>query len=211
VSGAVPKWLDGGGRRARGGRGGGEGRRRRDRWKGRGSWRLGTGPTGGARLPVAVREGEGVGPRGELGRELSWAAREKNKKRKKRKTGGGLGWKEGEGRVFVVFSFFLFFFKSISNPFKFKSFTSFQIQILTQISPIILKAFHKPFLTTFQTFLNSNFHFCFYQTFTQIFNNFSQLFLRTYSQIFLKTFKIAPQPKLMHFNMMHKHLIDSNY
>jgi hypothetical protein len=58
--------------------------------------------------------------------------------------------------VFFSFSFFLFFFKSIfkpiSNLFKFKSFTSFQIKIVTQISPTILKTFHKLFLTTFQTY-----------------------------------------------------------
>jgi hypothetical protein len=28
---------------------------------------------------------------------------------------------------------------------------------------------------------------------------------------YFKTFKTTPQPKLMHFNMMHKHLGDSNY
>jgi hypothetical protein len=61
------------------------------------------------------------------------------------------------GRRFgFVFFFFFFFFKSISNQFqtlfKFKSFTCFQIKILKQISPTILKAFHKLFLTTFQTY-----------------------------------------------------------
>jgi hypothetical protein len=52
----------------------------------------------------------------ELGRDEkeggSWAA-------------AGLGW--------VVLFFFKSFFKPISNLFKFKYFTSFQIQILTQI------------------------------------------------------------------------------
>jgi hypothetical protein len=53
---------------------------------------------------------------------------------------------EGSGPVmgclglfsFLFFSsLFQFHFKSFSNPFKFKTFTSFQIQILTQISPTI--------------------------------------------------------------------------
>jgi hypothetical protein len=64
----------------------------------------------------------------------------------------GFGWAGGLG-LFFFFFFFFFFFKSISNQFqnlfKFKSFTCFQIKILTQISPTILKAFHKLFLTTF--------------------------------------------------------------
>jgi hypothetical protein len=69
-----------------------------------------------------------------------------------------------------------FFFKTISNLFEFKSFTCFQIQILTQISPTILKAFHKPFLTTFQTYFKFKPLHKFSQT-------ISQLFLRTFSQI----------------------------
>jgi hypothetical protein len=61
------------------------------------------------------------------------------------------GWWVGPQVGLVCF--FLFFFKSIfkpiSNLFKFKSFTCFQIQILTQISPTILKAFHKLFFYNF--------------------------------------------------------------
>jgi hypothetical protein len=71
------------------------------------------------------------------------------------------------GRRFV-FVFFQIHFKPISNPFKFKSFTSFQIQILTQISPTILKAFHKLFLTTFQTY----FKFNLYTNFHKLFHNY---------------------------------------
>jgi hypothetical protein len=57
--------------------------------------------------------------------------------------GRGLGW---------VVSFFSFlFFNSISNPFKFKPFTSFQIHILTQISPTILRLFEN-LLNNFSTY-----------------------------------------------------------
>jgi hypothetical protein len=72
------------------------------------------------------------------------------------------GWWVGPqvGLVCFFLFIFLFFFKSIfkpiSNLFKFKYFTSFQIQILTQISPTILKAFHKLFLQLFKHILNSN-------------------------------------------------------
>jgi hypothetical protein len=52
---------------------------------------------------------------------------------------------DGPRGIGLGFVFFLFIFKSISNPFEFKSFTCFQIQILTQISPTILKAFHNHF------------------------------------------------------------------
>jgi hypothetical protein len=64
------------------------------------------------------------------------------------------GWWVGPQVGLVrFFPFFLkSIFKPISNLFKFKSFTCFQIQILTQTSPTILKAFHKLFLITFQTF-----------------------------------------------------------
>jgi hypothetical protein len=119
------------------------------------------------------------------------------------------------GFVFFLFPFFLFFsflffqilFKSFSNLFKFKSFTCFQIQILTQISPTILKAFHKLFLTTFQTCFKFKLSFLI-QTFTTI---FTIIFKDFFTKNFFKTFRITPQSKLMHFNMMHKHLFDSNY
>jgi hypothetical protein len=84
------------------------------------------------------------------------------------------GWWVGpQVGLVCFFLFFLFFFKSIfkpiSNLFKFKSFTSFQIQILTQISPTILKAFHKLFLTTFQTYFKFKLSLFLIQTFTPIF------------------------------------------
>jgi hypothetical protein len=60
-------------------------------------------------------------------------------------------------------------FKPNSNLFKFKSFTCFQIQILTQISPTILKAFHKLFLTTFQTYFKFKPLHKFSQTISQLF------------------------------------------
>jgi cellulose synthase/poly-beta-1,6-N-acetylglucosamine synthase-like glycosyltransferase len=155
-----------------------------------------------------------VGWRCLLGREGRWAGgllqmrAEKNKKKKERSLAAG----GREGRECLIFFFFFqILFKSFSNLFKFKSFTSFQIQILTQISPTILRTFHKPFLTTFQTYFKFKPSFFLIQILHKFFTNFSQLFLRTFSQIFLKLFKITPQPKLMHFNMMHKHLIDSNY
>jgi hypothetical protein len=71
--------------------------------------------------------------------ERNWAARGPEVER-----AGGIGL------GFFSFSFFFqIHFKPISNPFKIKSFTCFQIQILTQISPTILKAFHKPFFNNF--------------------------------------------------------------
>jgi hypothetical protein len=80
-----------------------------------------------------------VGPEGFVGRC------DKNKEIVVGPRGKKVGLDQCCGFGFVVF--FLFFFKSIfkpiSNLFKFKSFTCFQI--LTQISPTILKAFHKPF------------------------------------------------------------------
>jgi hypothetical protein len=59
-----------------------------------------------------------------------------------------------------------------------------------------------PFSNLFQTFLN--------QTLFTKFSNFFTNILRLFHNYF-KTFKTTPRPKLMHFNMMHKHLIDSNY
>jgi hypothetical protein len=75
------------------------------------------------------------GPGEELGR--GW-----KKKRREGSWAAGLGRKDGLSRRFgFVFFLFLFqiHFKPISNPFKFKSFTSFQI--LTQISPTIFNIF----------------------------------------------------------------------
>jgi hypothetical protein len=128
-------------------------------------------------------------------------------KEKEKVEGWAVGLDGGNGLdrfcFFFSFPFFSNPFQTNFKPFSFKSFTSFQIQIFTQISPTILKAFHKPFLTTFQTFFKFKLLHKFSQT-------FSQLFLRTFSQIFFKTFKTTTT-KLMHFNMMHKHLVDSNY
>jgi hypothetical protein len=109
-----------------------------------------------------------------------------------------MGW-----RFRFVFFLFIFqiHFKLISNPFKFKSFTCFQIQILTQISPTILKAFHKPFLTTFQTY----FKFNLYTNFYKLFHNYFQGLFHKY----FKTFKTTPQPKLMHSNHDAQALIAS--
>jgi hypothetical protein len=117
---------------------------------------------------------------------------------------GGLAVVGRVGREVGWVCFFLFFqilFKPISNPFKFKSFTSFQIQILTQISPTILKSFHKSFLTTFQT----HFKFKPLHKFSQ---TISQLFLRIFTSI-LRLFKTTPQPKFMHSNHDAQALIAS--
>jgi hypothetical protein len=130
--------------------------------------------------PTCRREGErGKGRRGaggpcgpKAGRPagFGWAVGGEKKEKGKRKRGRWAG-----PRVERWVGFFFFFFKSISNPFEFKSFTCFQIQILTQISPTILKAFHKPFLTTFQTYFKFKPLHKFSQTIS--------LFLRTFSQI----------------------------
>jgi hypothetical protein len=53
--------------------------------------------------------------------ERSWAAGERERR---------------EGLIFFLFFFFKSIFKPISNLFKFKSFTCFQIQIWTQIFTI---------------------------------------------------------------------------
>jgi hypothetical protein len=81
--------------------------------------------------------------------------------------------------------------------FVFFSFFSFLFQI--HFKPI--------FRTIFKSNILHLFKFKFSHKFSQ---TFSQLFLRLFHNYF-KTFKTTPQPKLMHFNMMHKHLIDSNY
>jgi hypothetical protein len=126
--------------------------------------------------------------------------KENEKKRKEEK----VGWAAGRiGLVRCVFFSFLFF-KSFLKTFK-----PFQIQFFSQISPTIFKGFSQTLLTTFQTyfkfkpsFFNSNFYTNFHKLFTIILKLFHKYF---------KTFKTTPQPKLMHFNMMHKHLGDSNY
>jgi hypothetical protein len=107
----------------------------------------------------------------------------------------GLGW----GLLF----FFQIHFNPISNLFRFKSFTSFQIPILTQISPTILKAFHKPFLTTFRHILNSN-----------LYTNFHKLFHNFFKDFFTNILRLLKS----HHNqnsciqiMMHKHLLLLNY
>jgi hypothetical protein len=118
---------------------------------------LGTHLTGGSHLSARGRE------RGEEAGALAGCcgpkAAGRRWKRKKERREERMGWASvaGLGLLFFFFFFFLlFFFKSIfkpiSNLFKFKSFSCFQIQILTQISSTILKDFHKPFLITFQTF-----------------------------------------------------------
>jgi hypothetical protein len=118
-------------------------------------------------------EGEVNGALGRVGRKWNWAAAEK-KERRKKNVGRGLGW--------VCFFFFFSFFKPISNPFKFKTFTCFQIQILTQISPTILKAFHKLFFYNFSNIF-------LIQTFTQIFTNFFTIILRIFFTNILRLLK----------------------
>jgi hypothetical protein len=131
-------------------------------WRGRGWPEVGDGADGWAPSVRERRREEG-----EVGWRW-WAARRFRGPRGRKRA----GLRKGLDR-FVFFFFFLFFFKPIfkpiSNLFKFKSFTSFQIQILTQISPTILKAFHKPFLTTFQTYLKFKHLHNFSQFFSQLF------------------------------------------
>jgi hypothetical protein len=130
-----------------------------------------------------VREGEGIGPRGrETGRAKLSGPRGKKKRRK------GMRW-AGDGFGLDRFlSFFQILFKSISNPFKFKSFTSFQIQILTQISTFF-KGFSQTIFNNFSNILNSNFHFLI-QTFTPIFT----IIFKDFFTNFFKTFRTTPQP-----------------
>jgi hypothetical protein len=66
------------------------------------------------------------------------------------------------------------------------------------------------FVFFFKTFLTQTFEPFRIQIFTQLFTNFFTIIFKTFHKYF-KTFKTTPQPKLMHFNMMHKHLGDSNY
>jgi hypothetical protein len=117
---------------------------------------------------------------------------------------------------FDLFFLFLFFsnpFQTNFKPFKFKSFSCFQTQILTQIYSTILRLLEnllnhfsniKFKLSSF--FFNSNFHTNFHNYFQGLFH---KKILRLFTSFF-KTFKTTQQPKLMHFNMMHKHLGDSN-
>jgi hypothetical protein len=101
----------------------------------------------------------------------------------------GVGW--------VCFLFFLFFSKPFQTNFK-----PFLNQFFTQISPTIYKGFSQTLLSTFQTYFKFKplpFNSSFYTNFHKLFHNY------------FKTFKTTSQPKLMHFNMMHKHLIDSNF
>jgi hypothetical protein len=108
----------------------------------------------------------------------------------------------------IFFLFFQILFKSFSNLFKFKSFTSFQIQILTQISPTILRTFHRPFLTTFQTYFKFKPSFFLIQLLQKIFYKLFTIIFKDFFTNFLRLFKTTPNPKLMHLNMMHKHLGD---
>jgi hypothetical protein len=63
---------------------------------------------------------------------------------------GGLGSRGRLDRFVCLFVFFFKpIFKPISNLFKSNLLHLFKFKFLTQISPAILKAFHKPFLTTF--------------------------------------------------------------
>jgi hypothetical protein len=139
-----------------------------------------------------------------------WAPHVSGSERERNGRGGPngpeVGWAAGLGRVGRLdWFFFLFFFLFFSNPFqtnfkpfKFKSFTSFQIEILTQIYSTILRLLEN----LLNNFSNIKFKLSSFFLF-KLLHQFSQLY-------FFETFKITPQPKLMHFNMMHKHLGDSN-
>jgi hypothetical protein len=54
---------------------------------------------------------------------------------------------------------------------------------------------------------------CFFFSFQILFKSFTQIFTIIFKNFhkYFKIFKTTPQPKLMHFNMMHKHLVDSNF
>jgi hypothetical protein len=134
-------------------------------------------------------------------REGRWPARLRAEKRRK---GGPARLERGRGERVGRFCFFFKpIFKPISNLYKFKSFTSFQIQILTQISPTILKAFHKPFLTTFHTYFKFKPLHKFSQT-------ISQLCLRIFTSI-LRLLKPHHSQNSCIQIMMHKHLLLLNY
>jgi hypothetical protein len=93
----------------------------------------------------------------------------------KEKEGGedGLGRRGERIRSLLFFFFFSFLFqihfKSFANLFKSNLLHLFKF---TQISPTILKSFHKPFLTTFQHILNSNLYTKFHKLFHNYFKDF---------------------------------------
>jgi hypothetical protein len=84
------------------------------------------------------------------GRRRRWAGSldgpcgENKKRKKKKKERGEVGWAEKRERVGSLF-FFQIIFQTNFKPFKFKSFTCFQTQILTQIYSSILRLFRKTF------------------------------------------------------------------
>jgi hypothetical protein len=133
-------------------------------------------PTGGPHLSAAEREGRWeagrVGRNGDVGRA------EKRKKRGKVRWAAELG----------LFLFFQILFK----PFQTFLLYLFKSNFNTN-SPTILRLLEN-LLTSFQTFLNSNFrHFFLIQTFTPIFTIFlrifSQKFLRLFTSVFLRLLK----------------------
>jgi hypothetical protein len=85
-----------------------------------------------------------------LGREGRWAGgllqmRAEKMKKSGKELGRGRKGKERGFDLFFLFFFFKSIFKPISNLFKFKSFTCFQIQTFTPI----LQTFSQLFLRTF--------------------------------------------------------------
>jgi hypothetical protein len=148
-------------------------------------WRLGTGPTGGPRLSVRERErGRGAG-RGRRWARDTWAR------------WVGLGF----------FLFFLFLFQIDFKPIFPTIFKSNLFHILTQIYPTILRLLEN-LLNNFSNIFKFKLSFFLIQTLTPI---FTIIFKDFFTKKIFKTFRITPQTKLMHFNMMHKHLGDSNY
>jgi hypothetical protein len=102
--------------------------------------------------------------------------------------------------------FFLLFFKSISNLFQTflnQIFYIFSNSNFNTNSPTILKAFHKPFLTTFQTYFKFKPLHKFSQT-------ISQLFLRIFTSL-LRLLKPHHSQNSCIQIMMHKHLLLLNY
>jgi hypothetical protein len=118
---------------------------------------------------------------------------------------GGLGSRGRLDRFVCLFVFFFKpIFKPISNLFKFKSFTCFQIQILTQISLTILKACHKPFLTTFQTYFK-------FKPLHKIFTIFFTIIVKDFFTNILRLLKPHHSQNSCIQIMMHKHLLLLNY
>jgi hypothetical protein len=162
--------------------------------------RLGTAPTGGPHLSAAVRKRGG-------GRRARWWALWAGICDGPRREGEGSGPRVAGLFCFFCFLFQIPFFKPIfSNHFQIKSFPYFNTNYLTILR--LLENLLNNFSNIFFKFKPSIFLI---QTFTQIFTIFFTIILRTFHKYFFKTFKTTPQPKLMHFNMLHKHLIDSNY